>query len=257
MRVALGKRLRNCSLVQTLGLRTNIDDYTDSEVGLLRQAATIYYPSRLYEDVFLALGKQVFPKNYYQFLGDKIKQTNLFTMLGVPHPRTRIYYGRPEAEARRILHDFSLPLVAKIPRGSSMGRGVFLVRTENELQEYLHRVSPAYIQEFLAIDRDLRVVLVGGKVIHAYWRIARDGEFRTNVGQGAAISFDSIPEEALRFAESVVRLCQFDEVGLDICSGWESYLVLEANMIYGLKGFMEANLDIYELLSNRVREEGI
>jgi ribosomal protein S6--L-glutamate ligase len=254
-KIALGKRLRHSSIVQTLGVRPNIDDYSDSELDLLRSADTIYYPSRLYEDVFLALGKRVFPANYYRYMGDKIKQTELFTLLDIPHPRTRIYEGNHRAH--RVLADFSFPFIAKIPRGSSKGRGVFLIRSCGDLQRYVKGVSLAYVQEYLPIDRDLRVVLAAGQVVHAYWRIARPGEFRSNVSLGGKISFEGIPAEALRFAEQVARLCKFGEVGLDVCICENRYLVLEANMIYGLKGFEAAGLNIYELLTQRVTEGGI
>ena len=254
-RVALGKRLRHSPLVQTLGLRPNFDDYSEIELDLLRNADTIYYPSTLYEDIFLALGKRVFPANYYRYMGDKIKQTELFTLLGIPHPRTRIYRDNPRAP--QILADFSFPFIAKIPRGSSKGRGVFLIRSREDLQDYLQKYAPAYIQEYLAIDRDLRVVLVGAKVVHAYWRIARPGEFRSNVSLGGRISLEDIPDDTLRFAERVARLCKFDEVGLDICICEDRYLVIEANMVYGLKGFEAAGLNIYQLLSKRVTEGGI
>ena len=251
-RVALGKRLRHSPLVHTLGLRPNFDDYSEIELDLLRNADTIYYPSTLYEDVFLALGKKVFPANFYRYMGDKIKQTELFTLLGIPHPRTRIYRDNPRVS--KILADFSFPFIAKIPRGSSRGRGVFLIRSREDLKDYLREHTPAYIQEYLPIDRDLRVVLVGANVVHAYWRIARPGEFRSNVSLGGRISFEDIPDDALRFAERVARLCKFDEVGLDICICEDGYLVIEANMVYGLKGFEAAGLNIYQLLSKRVTE---
>ena len=57
-KVALGKRLRHSPLVHTLGLRPNFSDYSEIELDLLRNADTIYYPSTLYEDIFLALGKR-------------------------------------------------------------------------------------------------------------------------------------------------------------------------------------------------------
>jgi len=251
-KVVLGKRLRGSGELRPLGVRPNIEDYTEAELEALRAAATVYYPSRLYEPIFLALGKRVFPANYYPFVGDKIKQADLFTLLEIPFPRTRIYYGKNKA--RRILVDFSLPFIAKIPRGSSQGRGVFLIRAPAELDRYLEQVSPAYIQEYLLIDRDLRVVVLGGKVLHAYWRIARPGEFRTNVSRGARISLEEVPLEALRFAECVAARCGFGEAGLDICRADGSYLILEANMIYGVQGFTAAGLDIYSLIREHLSQ---
>jgi ribosomal protein S6--L-glutamate ligase len=251
-RIVLGKRFRASGELKPLGVRPNIEDYTEAELEALRAADIVYYPSGLYEPVFRALGKQVFPANYYPFLGDKIKQADLFTLLEIPFPRTRIYYGRDKA--RRILLDFSFPFIAKIPRGSAQGRGVSLIRTPADLTRYLEEASPAYIQEYLPIDRDLRVVVLAGKVLHAYWRIARPGEFRTNVSRGARISLEEIPPEALRFAEWVAGRCGFGEAGLDICRGGERYLVLEANMMYGVRGFAAADLDIYRLIRERLSE---
>ena len=253
--VVLGKRLRGAGEFAPLGVRPNVDDYSEAELELLRSADTVYYPSSLYEAVFLALGKRVFPTNSYPFLGDKIKQTALFTLLDIPHPRTRIYYGRGKAE--RILQDFPLPFIAKVPRGSSQGRGVFFIRTAANLNQYLERTSPAYIQEYLPIERDLRVVVLGGKVLHAYWRIARPGEFRTNVSQGATISLVEIPPKGLQFAEQVAQRCGFGEAGLDICFVYGQYLVLEANMMYGLQGFAAAHLDIYALIRERLSARSV
>ena len=236
-------------------MRPNIDDYSETELDLIRSAEVIYYPSGIYEDVFLALGKRVFPANYYRYMGDKVKQTELFSLLDIPHPRTRIYEG--SHRAHKILADFSFPFIAKIPRGTSKGRGVFLIQSHGDLRRYLKEVSQAYVQEYLPMDRDLRVVLLGKRVVHAYWRIARPGEFRSNVSLGGRISFEDIPAEALRFAEQVAQLCRFDEVGLDICICENGYVVLEANMVYGLKGFEAAGLNIYHLLTQRMSEGDI
>ena len=251
-KVVLGRRLRGTGELTSRGVRPNVDDYSEVELDRLRAADTVYYPSGLYEAVFLALGKRVFPANSHPFLGDKIKQTALFTLLDIPHPHTRIYYG--PGKAGRILRDFPLPFIAKVPRGSSQGQGVFLIRTAADLTPYLERTSPAYIQEYLATDRDLRVVVLDGRVLHAYWRIARPGEFRTNVTQGATISLEGIPRGALQFAERVAERCGFGEAGLDICLVNGRYLLLEANMMYGLQGFAAANLDVYALIRERLSE---
>jgi ribosomal protein S6--L-glutamate ligase len=142
--------------------------------------------------------------------------------------------------------------VAKIPRGSALGRGIYLIRNESELATYNKLSRVAYIQEYGKIDRDLRVVLIRGRIIHAYWRIARPGEFRTNVSQGATISFDNIPEEGLALAKNTARLCQLDDVGLDICFFNGRYCVLEANMKYGKEGFRQAGMDFYKLIDKMI-----
>lgn len=250
--ISLGKRLRRCPSFRCVGVEPNWEDYPVELRRAIEGAPAVFYPSPLYETVFRAVGKEVFPGNYYRFLGNKINQTNLFRLLGISHPRTGIYYGRRRAE--RIESEFGYPFIAKTPVGSSMGNGVFLVRNGEELQRYLDRHLPAYIQEYLPIDRDIRAVLIAGTVVHAYWRMRREGDFRNNVSLGGTISHEKIPAEALEFAREVARRCGFGEAGLDICCAGGRYYVLEANMVYGLQGFRERGLDIYEILADLDRK---
>lgn len=250
-RIAIGRQLSHCKDVITIGAKPNISDYDDSEIQLMRQADIIYYPTKLYVDLFDSMGKKTFPSpTFYRYVGDKIKQTALFVMLGIPHPRTKIYCG--ERQKKNILSDFSFPFIAKLPRDSSQGKGVYLIRDEKELVEYCQGTKIAYIQEYLKTDRDLRVVVINYKVIHAYWRIARAGQYRSNVYQGAKISFKGIPQDALDFAQKVARLCNFDDVGLDVCVYRGKYYVLEANMVYGKEGFLQANLDRRKILQDMI-----
>lgn len=251
-RLSLGKRLRRCASFRCVGVQPNWPDYPEEVRNELLGSPVVYYPSRLYEDLFRSVGKRVFPRNYYGFMGHKIRQTALFQLLEVPHPRTRLYYGKERLS--RIMDDFSFPMIAKNPVGSSQGEGVWLVRSEEELRRYLSDHHPAYIQEYLPIDRDLRVVLIAGRVVHAYWRIARPGEFRNNVSRGGRISFEAVPDEALEFARRTASVCRFDEVGLDICRAHSQWWVLEANMVYGLEGFRRLGMDIYEVF--RSLDEG-
>ncbi len=246
-KIAIGKRLRVCPVVYSLGVRLDPGLYPPEHLELLRNSPKIYYPTHHYEDVLIAMGKDVFPQNYYRYLGNKIKQSELFKLLDIPHPRTQIYYGRNRK--RKILRAFQFPFVAKIPLGSSQGKGVYLIEDEEDLEIYLQENQPAYVQEYLRIDRDLRIVVIGGEIIHAYWRIGREGNFRHNVSQGAEISFENIPEEALEFALYVSDKCGFQEVGLDICRVDQQFYVLEANMVFGLVGFRLANKDIHASLS--------
>lgn len=249
--VALERRLRQCPQVTTLGVRPNFGDYTAREQEMIRHADTIYYPSALYADLMDALGKKTFPSYHtYKFGQDKIKQTAIFQMAGIPHPRTRIFFGPRQKGA--VLDCFSLPLIAKIPRGSALGRGVYLIRTKEELERYCLAFSPAYIQEYLHIDRDIRVVVIGRKAVHAYWRIAPADGFLTNVAQGGRIDLSPVPCEAIELAETTARTCRWDDVGIDICLCNGSLFVLEANMKYGREGFRRAGIDYSKMMERLI-----
>jgi len=251
MVIALEHRLRRCRNVRTLGVRTNFVDYSDDEIRAIRQAPKIYYPSVFYADLFDAMGKSLFPSYHtYKCVQDKIKQTALFYLLEIPHPFTRVFYGKRRLE--KIVRLFPFPLIAKIPRGSALGRGVFLVQNEEELAAYL-RISPvAYIQEHLALDRDIRVVVIGARVVHAYWRLAAQGEYRSNVAAGGTISLEKVPEKALALALQTARACGWDDVGIDICMHQDRFLVLEANMKYGKEGFRRAGIDYFKMMEEMI-----
>jgi ribosomal protein S6--L-glutamate ligase len=253
--LALEARLRRCSNVRTIGVRPNFGDYTADEARLIRRAEKIYYPTAFYADLFDALGKPTFPSYHtYKCVQDKIKQSALFQIAGLPHPATRVFYGkRQQAKIKRY---FSYPCIAKEPRGSAMGRGVFLIGNDSDLEGYLQGRHVAYIQEYLPIDRDIRAVVIGGRVVHAYWRIAGEGEFRTNVAKGGRISLDPVPEKALDLALETATRCGWDDVGLDICCTDGRFTLLEANMKYGREGFRAAGIDYYAMME-RMIDDGI
>lgn len=253
MALALEHRLKACRNVRTLGVRTNFSDYTAEERRLIRQASKIYYPSVFYADLFDAMGKTLFPSYHtYKCVQDKIKQTALLQLLDIPHPVTRVFYGMRRME--KIKRFFAFPLIAKIPRGSALGRGVYLVRDEEDLADYLARSRVAYIQDYLALDRDIRVVVIGDRVVHAYWRLAPPGDHRSNLAVGGTISLEKVPQAARALALDTARRCGWNDVGIDICEHDGRYLVLEANMKYGKEGFRRAGINYVALMEEMIAD---
>jgi len=249
--IALEARLKGCKNVMTIGVRTNFSDYSQEEADLIRKAGKIYYPTTFYADLFDSVGKRTFPSYHtYKCVQDKIKQTALFDLLEIPHPRTKVFYGN--RRKKTIPDFFGFPFIAKIPRGSAMGRGVYLIKNKEELRSYCSLTAVAYIQEYLPSDRDIRVVIIGNKAVHAYWRIAPPGEFRSNVAVGGEVSLDPVPPKALELALHTAHSCRWDDVGLDICQHEGKYYVLEANMKYGKEGFRRAGIDYKKLMENLI-----
>ena len=248
--VALGSRLRGVPEVVTLGVRPNFLDYSPAERRLIFEAPMILYPTRQYAQFLNTLGKRVFPSLETSLYADeKVKQTTLFYMAGIPHPRTRIYYPRHHP---RILKDFQCPFIAKLPKASAQGRGVFKIDRPGQLQDYLSRTKVAYIQEYLPHERDIRVILINYRLILAYWRVKAPGDYRTNLAQGGSLNFEDVPEEGVEVAMDAAIRCRFNDVGLDLIRHQGRWYVIEANMKYGRKGLKACGMDLKEILRQKL-----
>ncbi|MGD2125584.1 MAG: RimK family alpha-L-glutamate ligase [Desulfobacteraceae bacterium] len=248
--VALGSRLTGVPEVITLGVKPNFHDYTPYERALIFGSEMILYPTRNYAQFFTTLGKSFFPSlETCLYADEKIKQTTLFYMLGIPHPRTRVYY---RLHHRGILEDFTFPFIAKLPRASAQGKGVFKIEHQDQLERYLRLTHVAYIQEYLPHKRDLRVILINYEPVLAYWRESAPGNFRTNLFQGGSVNFKGIPSDALELAQKTARKCRFNDVGLDFIRHEEQWVLIEANMKYGRKGLRMRGLDLKQILREKL-----
>lgn len=248
--VALGSRLRGVPEVLTLGVKPNFLDYTPFERKLIHEADMILFPTANYAQFFSTMQKRTFPSlETYLYADEKIKQTTLFYMLGIPHPRTKIFYPRHHDD---ILSTFKFPFIGKIPRRSAQGRGVFLIGDAGALEDYLALSKIAYIQEYLPHKRDLRVVLINYEPVLAYWRESPSHDFRTNVFQGGSIQFDGIPYKGIETGRRAAESCKFDDVGMDLIYFQGTWYVIEANMKYGRKGLKMKNMDLKHLLREKL-----
>ena len=215
----------------------------------VQQADWILFPEYWQVNTLVyGLQKRIFPSSASYHLGhDKVEMTRAFQALFPAHvPHTAIL--PPTAAAyEQILEQFDFPLVAKEVR-NSMGRGVYLIENRSQLRDYIERNAVLYVQERLPIERDLRVVVVGRKVVTAYWRIAAEGSFHNNVAQGGSVSFDEIPSQALQLVERVAAACGIDHAGFDVAVVDGHCYLLEFNTLFGTDALNARGIRIEPLI---------
>lgn len=182
-----------------------------------------------------ALGRRIFPSLATRHLGhSKIELTRaLQAVCPAQVPETWIGAATP-AQLAEALDTLSLPLVAKEPR-SARGEGVFLIDSHSALLDYARCNEVLYLQEYLPIERDLRIVYVGDRVVSAYWRRAAPGAFHTNVARGGSVHFDGVPAPAIALVERVARRLGIDHAGFDVAEVQGRYYILEFNPLFGLE----------------------
>ena len=177
--------------------------------------------------------KRIFPSiNSYHLGHDKIEMTRAFEAVCPAHlPQTRILPSTPNA-LEQILDEFAFPLVAKVAR-SSMGQGVLRIDSRAQLQQYAQTNDVLYVQEYLPIKRDLRVVVIGQQVVAGYWREAPEGGFHNNVARGGQVSFDNVPDAALELVARVATQLGVDHAGFDVAELDGHYFFFEFNVRFG------------------------
>jgi len=224
------------------------------EIDKVKGANYILFPEYWQvNSLVYGLKKKIFPNiSTYQLGHNKIETTRaLWTTFSQNVPYTKIL-SRDEVDIENIEEEFGYPFVAKEIK-NSMGRGVFLIQDRQELKKYMNDNSILYIQEKLPIDRDLRIVYVGNKVIGAYWRIAREGEFHNNIAKGASYDYTDIPSGAIDLVEKVAATLDINHAGFDIAVVDNHFYILEYNVMFGNEGLrnmgIKAEKYIYEYIS--------
>ncbi|MDF1763877.1 MAG: hypothetical protein P1U57_10745 [Oleibacter sp.] len=212
-------------------------DHFYDRIDDIRSADWVLFPEYWQiNPIVYGLKTPVFPSVSSYHLGhDKVEMTRAFRLI-TPHnvPFTLIEPNTPEVAAR-VWAAMPSPFVAKIPK-SSMGNGVFLIETQRDWQAYL-AISPIiYAQEYLPIDRDLRIVWAGNQIVGGYWRIQAEQGFYNNVAQGGQIESGILPPEATALAERLALALGIDHGGFDIAMVGHHPYVFEFNRIFGNKG---------------------
>lgn len=104
----------------------------------------------------------------------------------------------------------------------------------------------AFLQEYLEHEagrhHDLRVYVVGQRVIGAMNRYAPEGEWRTNVALGGEVgdATDDLSMELKQMAKRATDVIGLDYAGVDIIEGEDGYYILEVNPTAGFKGLFAA-----------------
>ncbi len=223
----------------------------------IRQADWLLFPEYWQVNALVyGLGARIFPSLASYHLGhDKVQQTRAFLALCPDHvPPTEIR-GTARAALDQVEARFGYPFIAKRIK-SAMGEGVRLVASRQDLLDHVAEEPVLYAQARLPIDRDLRIVVVGGEVIAAYWRVTPLDGFRANVSQGGRIDHGAIPEAALELARRLARELDIDHAGFDIAMVDGHPYVFEFNRLFGNQGIADSSRRIGAAIRRAIGLDG-
>jgi len=76
-----------------------------------------------------------------------------------------------------------------------------------------------YFQDFVPMEADIRVMLIGHKPVCAFWRRAPEGEWLTNTSQGGSMDYMDVPKAVLDLAVKVSKAAKAEYWACDVAWG--------------------------------------
>lgn len=137
------------------------------------------------------------------------------------------------------------PVVVKLLE-STQGKGVVLAETKKAAESLIDAFrglnAHFLVQEFIkeASGTDIRLFVVGNKVVGAIKRTAQPGEFRSNLHQGGSAKAVRVTKEERRAAIKSAKVLKLNVAGVDILRSDSGPKVLEVNSSPGLEGMEKA-----------------
>jgi len=176
---------------------------------------------------------------------DKMYANQILAQAGLPIPKTMLTRFPCKAELVEKVTGF--PCVLKVVTGSH-GAGVYLCENAKQFEDLSELISSLdgktsmIIQEYIKFSegRDLRVIVVGGRVIGAMQRTSTDGSFKANISRGGKGEPYDVDDEMEMLAIQVAKVLDLDVAGVDLLFHNDGYRICEANSSPGFKGFEQA-----------------
>ena len=181
---------------------------------------------------------------------DKYRTALRLSDYGIRQPKT-VLINDPEKSALALDKlDTQMPVIMKTLRGSK-GVGVLFIESEKALDSIVQLIckqdpdADLLLQEYIKTDYDVRVLVLGNKVLATMKRPVVEGDFRSNVSQGSKpekLKLTKLEiEESLKAAKAVNGLWTAVDFIPSKNREKEPPFVIEVNSSPGTEGMEEAS----------------
>ena len=194
---------------------------------------------------------------------DKILTALALEKAGVATPKTlpapKTFEGVGYTDLRfldRAEETLGFPMVIKEARGS-FGQQVYLARTRKDAEAIIQKIGwkDFLMQEYIAESsgKDVRVNVVGGKVVSAILRKNLD-DFRSNITGGGTASAYTVTKEQAELAIRACKAAGAEFAGVDILFGENGKpLVCEINSNLHFKSSLDCTgIDVSEKILEHI-----
>ncbi len=171
---------------------------------------------------------------------DKLRATQILSRHGIGIPKTA-FAKKPGDIDNLIKQVGGPPLIVKLLEGTQ-GLGVVLAETRKAAKSVIEAFygldANILVQEFIAEagGSDVRAFVVDGKVVAAFKRQGKEGEFRSNLHRGGSGTLIKLNRAEKAAAINAAKSLGLNIAGVDMLQSKRGPLVLEVNSSPGLEG---------------------
>jgi [lysine-biosynthesis-protein LysW]--L-2-aminoadipate ligase len=257
-----------------LGLDIGLEDIKDRPLEITKQEmvegisevvlqrAISHYRGLYYSSILESMGHTVINSFVASLLcGNKLLTTLLLAKSGIPTPKTSVAFSMDSAI--KEMERMGFPVVLK-PIVGSWGRMIAKINDREQAESILETrellTDPQqqiyYLQEYVKRPpRDIRGIVINGRVVATIYRYQPDDDWRTNIARGGkagVLNADSELEDLMVKSAQVVGA---KVVGVDAMETDEGYVIHEINNNLEFKGATEASQkDIAKEIMEYVKE---
>ena len=166
-----------------------------------------------------AQGNTLYPSaDEAEYWENKVFMHRRFDELGIRSPATTAI----DRDTELAEDDLAYPLLVKEPH-SANSEGLHKVQSADELRALRARLGARgdhelLIQEILDMRRDLRCTVIGGEIVHHYFRINNSDEWMpTTTRKGSSVDFVTFPEQWRAEIVEATRKLGLRNGAFDIC----------------------------------------
>jgi len=190
---------------------------------------------------------------------DKLRTSQILSRHGIAIPNTMMV--RFPIDEALVKQNIGFPCVVKVVTGS-YGEGVYLCERQRDFKKLMEFIDNLGNKKTMIVQKymghrpgeDLRVLVIGGKVIGAMRRTAPEGDFRANITAGGTGSKFEVTDEIEYLARETARALNLDIAGVDLLFDESGFCVCEANSNPGFLGFERyCEIDVADLITEYVK----
>jgi RimK family alpha-L-glutamate ligase len=190
---------------------------------------------------------------------DKLRTSQILSQSAIAIPNTMLV--RFPIDDQLVANNIGFPCVIKVITGS-YGEGVHLCEHQKDFKKLMNFIDSIghkktlIVQEYMGErpGEDLRVLVIGGKVVGAMKRTAPSGDFRANVSNGGTGERYEVTDEIDFIARETAKVLGLDIAGIDLLFAKDGFSVCEANSNPGFNGFEKyCNVDVADQIAEYIK----